>query len=193
MLSSTDNFGEKIMDPKYQPTWDEAIFAFYNYDYVNNRFDAVHSPNYNSAFRLFSEDIKASAQIFEVLYRSLSFVLPFDQEYYDDIKNQIKSGFIREKYYTSASHSVDKAFDMAAFWLDNFERFHLAGANNIVVMMLIIEDAKAKDIPFTDLAEVIMQPGIFHVLDISTSFEYLPLRDLQYKLEIVQLEALKNE
>lgn len=181
------------MDPSYRPTWDEAVFAWYNYDYVNYRFDPVHEDGFNSAFSLFREDIIGSAIKFEVLYRSLSFVLPFDQANYDALKNQIKSGLVREKYYTSASHSVDKAFDMAAFWLDNFQRFHLAGDNNIVVMMLIIEDAKAKDIPFTDLAEVIMQPGIFHVLDISTSFEYLPLRDLQYKLEIVQLEALKNE
>lgn len=187
------NFEAKIMDPACRPTWDEAVFAFYNYDYVNYRFDPNHEPSYDSAFSLFREDIKASAQIFKVLYRSLSFVLPFDQPYYDEIKNQIKSGFVREKYYTSASHSVAKAYEVAAFWLDNFERFHLAGENNIVIMMLIIEDAKAKDIPFTDLEEVIMQPGIFHVLDISTSFEYLPLRDLRYKLEICTMEAFTKE
>lgn len=184
------SYEDKIMDPSYRPTWDEAVFAWYNYDYVNYRFDPVHSPNYNSAFRLFSKDIIGSAIKFEVLYRSLSFVLPFDQANYDALQNQIKSGFIREKYYTSASHSVDKAFDMAAFWLDNFERFHLTGDNNIVVMMLIIENAKAKDIPFTDLEEVIIQPSIFNVVDISSSSEYLPLRALKYQLDIITLEAL---
>ncbi len=72
------NFEAKIMDPACRPTWDEAIFAFYNYDYVNNRFDAVHSTSYNSGVHLFADDIKCSSIKHDVLYRSLSFLLPYD-------------------------------------------------------------------------------------------------------------------
>lgn len=193
MMDSLKVYENKIMDPLYRPTWDEAVFAWYNYDYVNYRSDPVHEDGFNSAFSLFREDIIGSAIKFEVLYRSLSFVLPFDQANYDALKNQIKSGLVREEYYTSASHSVDKAFDMAGYWLDAFQRFNLATDNNVVVMMLILEEAKAKDIPFTDLEEVIMLPSILKVKNLSCSSEYLPRRDLRYTLEICTMEALKNE
>ena len=192
MMDSLKHYENKIMDPRYRPTWDEAVFAFYNYDYVNNRFDPSHEPSYDSSFGLFRDDIEQSAQQFDVLYRTLAFVMPFDLANYNSIKSQVISGLFKERFFTSASHSPEKAFEMAGYWIDAFQTYNLANDNNIVIIMLIIDGAKAKDVPFTDLEEVIMLPSFFNVEDISCSIEYLPLRHLLYKLEIVQLEALNK-
>ena len=144
----------------------EAFVTWYRYDYLytdrRNRIGAAYN---SSSYWLFADYWKSAKQPYAVLYRGMSFFLPYEQDNLNHIITKLQIGVYSDRGFYSTSLDPQFAIDRVTDWhIDVRAKY---GQVNLWDIYLIFEDAEGVFIDSGEDEVVIFNP-VYKVIDIQT-------------------------